>query len=56
MTEYMYTDSSASNNTLDMFGELKLAAVLAKGVSGDATAAPASKVTCFHASGSVILV
>lgn len=27
------TDSTASNNSLDMFSELKLAAVLAKGVS-----------------------
>lgn len=35
------TDSSASNNRLDMFGELRLAALLAKGVSGDAAAVPA---------------
>eukprot|EP01138_Halocafeteria_seosinensis_P002751 gb/GECG01002812.1/.p1 GENE.gb/GECG01002812.1/~~gb/GECG01002812.1/.p1 ORF type:complete len:782 (+),score=71.83 gb/GECG01002812.1/:1-2346(+) len=38
------TDSSASNNSLDMFGEMKLAAILAKGVSKDATAAPAFNV------------
>ncbi len=35
------TDSSASNNRLDMFGELRLGALLAKGVSGDARAIPA---------------
>ena len=32
------TDSAASNNDLDLFGELKTAALLAKGVSGDAAA------------------
>jgi len=37
------TDSSASNNCLDMMSELKLAAVLAKGVSGITTAVPASQ-------------
>jgi 5-methylthioadenosine/S-adenosylhomocysteine deaminase len=35
------TDGSASNNRLDMFGELRLAALLAKGVSNDAQAIPA---------------
>lgn len=35
------TDSSASNNCLDMLAELKLAAILAKAVSSDATAVPA---------------
>jgi 5-methylthioadenosine/S-adenosylhomocysteine deaminase len=35
------TDGSASNNRLDMLGELRLAALLAKGVSGDASAIPA---------------
>ncbi|QEP44299.1 TRZ/ATZ family hydrolase [Ectothiorhodospiraceae bacterium BW-2] len=35
------TDGSASNNNLDMFGELQSAALLAKGVSGSAAAAPA---------------
>jgi len=35
------TDSAASNNRLDLFGEMRLAALLAKGVSGDATALPA---------------
>lgn len=32
------TDGSASNNDLDMFGEMRSAALLAKGVSADATA------------------
>ena len=31
------TDGAASNNRLDMFGEMRLAALLAKGSSGDAT-------------------
>lgn len=31
------TDSSASNNDLDMFGEMRTAALLAKGVSSDST-------------------
>jgi 5-methylthioadenosine/S-adenosylhomocysteine deaminase len=35
------TDGSASNNDLDMFEEMRLAALLAKGVSGDPTALPA---------------
>jgi 5-methylthioadenosine/S-adenosylhomocysteine deaminase len=35
------TDGAASNNDLDMFEEMRLAAVLAKGVSGDPTAVPA---------------
>jgi 5-methylthioadenosine/S-adenosylhomocysteine deaminase len=35
------TDGTASNNDLDMFEETRLAAVLAKGVSGDPTALPA---------------
>lgn len=38
------TDSAASNNDLDMFGEMKTAALLAKGLSGDATAIPAETV------------
>ncbi len=38
------TDGAASNNTLDMLAEMKVAAVLAKGVSGDATAVPAAQV------------
>ena len=32
------TDGAASNNDLDLFGEMRTAALLAKGVSGDATA------------------
>jgi 5-methylthioadenosine/S-adenosylhomocysteine deaminase len=35
------TDGAASNNDLDMFGEMRSAALLAKGVSGNATAVPA---------------
>lgn len=35
------TDSAASNNNLDMFEEMNLAALIHKGVSGDPTAVPA---------------
>jgi len=35
------TDSAASNNNLDMFEEIRLAALIHKGVSGDPTAVPA---------------
>jgi 5-methylthioadenosine/S-adenosylhomocysteine deaminase len=35
------TDSAASNNRLDLFGEMRLASLLAKGVSGDAASLPA---------------
>ncbi len=35
------TDGAASNNTLDMFAEMRLAALLAKGWSGDPEAVPA---------------
>lgn len=35
------TDGCASNNRLDMFGEMRLAALLAKGASGNAEAVPA---------------
>jgi 5-methylthioadenosine/S-adenosylhomocysteine deaminase len=35
------TDSSSSNNDLDMFSEMRTAALLAKGVSKDASAVPA---------------
>ena len=38
------TDSPASNNDLDMFSEMRSAALLAKGVAGDASAIPAEKV------------
>ena len=37
------TDSAASNNRLDMFQEMRLAALLAKAVVGDASAMPASQ-------------
>ncbi len=36
------TDSAASNNNLDMVGEMRTAALLAKGVSNDAKAVPAA--------------
>ncbi|WP_019593248.1 TRZ/ATZ family hydrolase [Thioalkalivibrio sp. ALM2T] len=36
------TDGTASNNDLDMIGEMRTAALLAKGVSGDAAALPAT--------------
>ena len=35
------TDGAASNNRLDLFGEMRLAALLAKAVAGDAEAMPA---------------
>lgn len=35
------TDGAASNNDLDMFGEMRTAALLAKAVAGDARAVPA---------------
>ncbi|MCB5184190.1 TRZ/ATZ family hydrolase [Methylobacillus gramineus] len=37
------TDGAASNNRQDMFAEMRLAALLAKGTSGDATALPAAQ-------------
>jgi 5-methylthioadenosine/S-adenosylhomocysteine deaminase len=37
------TDGAASNNDLDMFGEMRTAALLAKGVSGSARSLPASQ-------------
>lgn len=37
------TDGAASNNRLDMFQEMRLAALLAKGVSGRADAMPAAR-------------
>lgn len=36
------TDGAASNNDLDMIGEMRSAALLAKGVAGDARAVPAA--------------
>jgi 5-methylthioadenosine/S-adenosylhomocysteine deaminase len=35
------TDGAASNNRLDLFSEMRLASLLAKGISGDASAIPA---------------
>ncbi|HSG10019.1 MAG TPA: TRZ/ATZ family hydrolase [Longimicrobiales bacterium] len=37
------TDGTASNNDLDMFGEMRTAALIAKAVSGEATAVPAAR-------------
>ncbi|MES9945153.1 MAG: TRZ/ATZ family hydrolase [Candidatus Thiodiazotropha sp.] len=37
------TDGAASNNDLDMFSEMRSAALLAKGVANDASALPAAK-------------
>ncbi|QKK02509.1 MAG: TRZ/ATZ family hydrolase [Pseudomonadota bacterium] len=37
------TDGAASNNTLDMFAEMRLSALLAKGCSGDPEAVPAAR-------------
>jgi len=37
------TDGVASNNRLDIFAEMRLSALLAKGISGDATAVPAQQ-------------
>jgi 5-methylthioadenosine/S-adenosylhomocysteine deaminase len=38
------TDGAASNNDLDMFGEMRTAALLAKAVAADAAALPAAAV------------
>ena len=38
------TDGAASNNDLDLFGELRTAALLGKGVAGDARVLPAARV------------
>jgi 5-methylthioadenosine/S-adenosylhomocysteine deaminase len=38
------TDGAASNNDLDMLSEMRTAALLAKGVAGDACAAPAAQI------------
>jgi 5-methylthioadenosine/S-adenosylhomocysteine deaminase len=38
------TDGAASNNDLDLMGEMRTAALLAKGVAGDASAIPAPRI------------
>ena len=43
VTVALGTDGAASNNDLDLFGELRTAALLAKGVSGDASACNAQQ-------------
>ncbi|MFB9329620.1 amidohydrolase [Paenibacillus aurantiacus] len=41
VTVSLGTDSAASNNNLDLFDEIRIAALIHKGVSGDPTAIPA---------------
>lgn len=41
VTVSLGTDSAASNNNLDLFEEIRLSALLHKGISGDPTAVPA---------------
>lgn len=43
VTVSLGTDGPASNNNLDMFEEMRLAALIHKGVSGDPTAVPATE-------------
>ncbi|MCQ6557992.1 amidohydrolase family protein [Paenibacillus mendelii] len=43
VTVSLGTDSAASNNNLDLFDEIRLTALIHKGVSGDPTAVPASE-------------
>ncbi|HAQ06026.1 MAG TPA: N-ethylammeline chlorohydrolase [Bacillus bacterium] len=43
ITVSLGTDSAASNNNLDLFEELKIAATLHKGIAQDATAVPAEQ-------------
>jgi 5-methylthioadenosine/S-adenosylhomocysteine deaminase len=38
------TDGAASNNRLDLFGEMRLASLLAKGLTGDASVLPAGEI------------
>jgi 5-methylthioadenosine/S-adenosylhomocysteine deaminase len=48
------TDGAASNNNLSILGEMRLASLLHKGVSGDAAAAPAHEIIeCATANGAL---
>ena len=53
------SDSSASNNAIDLFAEMKLAAILAKAVAGEPSVVPASQAlrmaTCVAAPCTVLL-
>jgi len=46
------TDGAASNNDLDMFEEIRLAAFIAKAISNDPTVVPAATVFPWRPSGS----
>ena len=56
LTVSIGTDSSCSNNNLDMFEELRMAALLQKGITGDPTVLPAGEtLTCATVNGAAAL-